>query len=72
MSAAPAPQDRSDERLLEARSPRDALRGFGRRMRSGDLGMVPVIVGLIIIWIVFYAQNPRFLSSRNLVELSLD
>ncbi|MBK5216208.1 MAG: sugar ABC transporter permease [Propionibacteriales bacterium] len=72
MSTAPARQDRADERLLEAGSPRDALRAFGRRMRSGDLGMVPVIVGLIIIWIVFYAQNPRFLSSRNLVELSLD
>jgi ABC-type xylose transport system permease subunit len=41
-------------------------------MRSGDLGMMPVVVGLIIIWIVFQLQNDRFLSSRNLVELSLD
>ena len=64
--------DRSDERLVEGSSPRAMLEGFVRRMRSGDLGMMPVITGLIIIWIVFYTQNPRFLSSRNLVELSLD
>ncbi len=64
--------DRTDERLVEDSSPRALLGGFVRRMRSGDLGMVPVIVGLVVIWAVFYAQNPRFLSSRNLVELSLD
>jgi ABC-type xylose transport system permease subunit len=64
--------DRSDERLADDSSPRAMLDGFVRRIRSGDLGMMPVITGLIIIWIVFYTQNPRFLSSRNLVELSLD
>ncbi len=64
--------DRGDERLTVDASPRAVLDGFVRRIRSGDLGMMPVITGLIIIWIVFYLQNPRFLSSRNLVELSLD
>jgi len=64
--------DRSDERLADDSSPQAILDGFLRRIRSGDLGMMPVITGLIIIWIVFYTQNPRFLSSRNLVELSLD
>ena len=64
--------DRSDERLTVDSSPRAMLEGFVRRIRSGDLGMMPVIIGLIVIWIVFWAQNPRFLSSRNLVELSLD
>ncbi len=64
--------DRSDERLTVDSSPRALLDGFVRRIRSGDLGMMPVIIGLIVIWIVFYTQNPRFLSSRNLVELSLD
>ena len=63
--------DKTDERLVEDSSPRALLQGFVRRMKSGDLGMVPVIVGLLVIWIVFYAQNERFLSSRNLVELLL-
>lgn len=63
--------DKTDERLVEDSSPKAMLQGFVRRMKSGDLGMVPVIVGLLIIWIVFYSQNERFLSSRNLVELLL-
>ncbi|WP_313409607.1 ABC transporter permease subunit [Aeromicrobium sp.] len=64
--------DRADERLVVDTSPRAMLTNLNRRLRSGDLGMIPVVVGLGVIWIVFYALNPRFLSSRNLVELSLD
>ncbi|MGA9102824.1 sugar ABC transporter permease [Aeromicrobium sp.] len=64
--------DRSDERLTVDSSPRAMLDSTLRRIRSGDLGMMPVIIGLVVIWIVFYTQNSRFLSSRNLVELSLD
>lgn len=64
--------DKADERLVEDSSPRALLRGSLGKLRSGDLGMVPVIVGLIAIWIIFQSQNSRFLSSRNLVELSLD
>ncbi|MBR7744736.1 sugar ABC transporter permease [Phycicoccus sp. BSK3Z-2] len=41
------------------------------RVKSGDLGSLPVVVGLVIIWGVFYALNPAFISSRNLVNLSL-
>nr|WP_211254349.1 sugar ABC transporter permease [Knoellia sinensis] len=44
---------------------------FWSRLRSGDLGSLPVVVGLVLIWGVFYALNPAFLSSRNLVNLSL-
>ncbi|MGZ5366647.1 sugar ABC transporter permease [Aeromicrobium sp.] len=64
--------DREDVRLVEDSSPKALLRGTVTKLKSGDLGMVPVIVGLIVIWIVFQTQNSRFLSSRNLVELSLD
>ncbi len=64
--------DRSDERLVQDTSPKALLDNLVRRLKSGDLGMIPVVVGLVVIWIVFYALNPRFLSSRNLVELSLD
>lgn len=64
--------DRTDERLIQITTPREAVVALGRRIRSGDLGMAPVIIGLVAIWIIFYAQNERFLSSRNLVNLSLD
>ncbi len=64
--------DKSDERLLESSSPRALVLGTLNRVKSGDLGMIPVIVGLIAIWIVFYTRNSKFMSPRNLVELSLD
>lgn len=64
--------DKSDERLVQSATPRAMFGDFMRKVRSGDLGMLPVITGLIVIWIVFQTQNDKFLSSRNLVELSLD
>ena len=42
------------------------------RVKSGDLGSLPVVVGLVIIWTVFTALNPIFLSPNNLVNLLFD
>lgn len=39
------------------------------RMRSGDLGQLPVLLGLVVICLVFQAANPLFLTPRNLVNL---
>ena len=47
------------------------LRAYGRRIRSGDVGQLPVIIGLVVIWTVFQLLNPVFLSSRNLVNLTM-
>jgi len=47
------------------------LQAFGRRVRGGDLGSLPVIVGLVVISLVFYVQEPTFLSSRTLVNITL-
>ena len=38
-------------------------------VRSGELGSLPIIVGLIIIAIVFQSQNDRFLTAGNFVNL---
>ena len=70
-TAAPALADRGDERLVQGRGLKGAVDSFGRRVRGGDLGSLPVIVGLIIISLVFYAQDPTFLSSRTLVTITL-
>ncbi|WP_425836805.1 sugar ABC transporter permease [Microbacterium sp. PA5] len=55
--------------------PRPALRArlesFGTRIRGGDLGALPVIAGLAVIWGVFQTLNPVFLSSTNLVNLTM-
>ncbi|GAB3602446.1 sugar ABC transporter permease [Microbacterium aureliae] len=44
---------------------------FVERVRGGDLGSLPVIVGLVLIWTVFQTLNPVFLSSTNLVNLTM-
>jgi D-xylose transport system permease protein len=38
-------------------------------VRSGELGSLPIVVGLIIIAIVFQSQNDRFLTAGNFVNL---
>src|ERR1700704_3866328 len=49
-----------------ARSLLDSLR---RRFATGDVGSLPVILGLVLIWAVFYALTPLFLSPLNLTNL---
>ncbi|OWV75738.1 ABC transporter permease [Rhizobium sp. R339] len=70
--AAPSLLDRRDERVRHDDSLSGWVRGFIDRIRSGDLGSLPVIVGLVIIWTVFQALNPVFLSSANLVNMLFD
>ncbi|MFI6825568.1 MULTISPECIES: sugar ABC transporter permease [unclassified Kribbella] len=65
------PADLQDERLIASHGISGAVSAFTARLRSGDLGSVPVAVGLIIIWAVFQIANGSFLSSRNLVNLTL-
>ncbi|MFD9206972.1 sugar ABC transporter permease [Streptomyces sioyaensis] len=43
-----------------------------RRFHSGELGSVPVALGLVVVWIIFESLNENFLSPRNLSNLSVD
>ena len=64
--------DRSDSRVTHATGVAGALGAFFDRVKSGDLGSLPVIVGLVLIWGVFTILNPIFVSSNNLVNLLFD
>lgn len=64
--------DRADVRVRHDDSLMGALREFGDRLRSGDLGMLPVIIGLVLISVVFSVLNPVFLAPNNLVNLLFD
>ncbi|HET8778293.1 MAG TPA: ABC transporter permease [Candidatus Limnocylindria bacterium] len=44
-------------------------RNWWTGVKSGDLGSLPIVVGLIIIAIVFQTQNDRFLTAGNFVNL---
>jgi D-xylose transport system permease protein len=47
----------------------DVFRNWWTDVRSGQLGSLPIILGLIIIAIVFQTQNDRFLTAGNFVNL---
>jgi len=64
--------DQSDSRLRQDQGVAGALRGFIDRVRSGDLGILPVVVGLILIATVFWSLNPIFLAPNNLANLLFD
>jgi len=64
--------DQSDSRLRQDQGVAGALRGFIDRVRSGDLGILPVVIGLILIATVFWSLNPIFLAPNNLANLLFD
>jgi D-xylose transport system permease protein len=61
-----------DPRLLtDEPGLKGAWAGYRRRLAQGELGSLPVIVGLAVIWFIFYLANERFLSAVNLTNLML-
>lgn len=64
--------DRADTRVRHDEGLSGALRAFFDRVRSGDLGMLPVFIGLLLITLVFSSLNPVFLAPNNLVNLLFD
>ena len=47
----------------------DAVRGYARRVRGGDMGSLPAILGVIVLFVVFGLANDRFISALNLANL---
>ncbi|MFN8419239.1 MAG: ABC transporter permease [Anaerolineae bacterium] len=65
-------QEAPQNALLASQQPQSAgeyLGNYLRRVRSGDLGALPIILGLIVIGIIFQTQNANFLTPRNLAQL---
>ncbi|MEU0491986.1 sugar ABC transporter permease [Nocardiopsis sp. NPDC006139] len=70
--AAASGEPARDPRLLTTvASPKGWLQALRRNLRSGELGPIPVIVGLLLIAVVFQSMNDRFLSPQNLSNLTL-
>ncbi|GGR46729.1 sugar ABC transporter permease [Streptomyces roseolus] len=44
---------------------------FKRKIRSGEIGSLPVVVGLLVIGIVFQALTGNFITSYNLDQITL-
>lgn len=72
-AAAPAAEARQAHRgQTAARAVENWLAFSRRKLRAGELGSVPVIVVLAVVWITFQSLNENFLSPRNLSNLSVD
>ncbi|OII61648.1 ABC transporter permease [Streptomyces sp. CC53] len=69
-SAAPVPA--VDPRLLVRE---EGLKGywteFTRKVRGGELGSLPVLIGLIVIAVVFQSQNANFLSASSIANIAV-
>jgi D-xylose transport system permease protein len=64
--------ERDPRVIAEAAGLRGVLTEYRRRLWSGDIGQLPVIVGLIVIGTIFQvASDGRFLTPFNLVNLTL-
>ncbi|MFG2437180.1 sugar ABC transporter permease [Streptomyces sp. NPDC048508] len=44
---------------------------FKRKIKAGDLGSIPVVIGLIVIWAIFASLNSNFLTAGNLSDISV-
>jgi D-xylose transport system permease protein len=64
--------DRADTRVRHDAGLSGALRGFLDQVRAGNLGTLPVVIGLVLISTVFSILNPIFLAPNNLVNLLFD
>ncbi|EST37145.1 hypothetical protein N566_14570, partial [Streptomycetaceae bacterium MP113-05] len=51
---------------------RNWIEGYQHRIAGGELGFVPALVGVVVIWIVCQSLDSQFLSARNLSNLSVD
>lgn len=54
---------------VERRSIKDAVTGYFNRLRSGDPGALPSILGLVVLAIIFSQVSGRFLSRNNIGNL---
>ncbi len=57
--------DRSDSSVVAQ------LLGQLKRLRSGDTGLVPIVLGLLVLIVYFQIRNSVFLSAGNLTNLSI-
>lgn len=71
-NAAGLPADRQDSRLRNDEGLKGALTNSLDRIRRGDLGLLPVIIGIVVIYVIFQSLNPFFLSSNNMANLLME
>src|SRR5215216_6074884 len=69
MSAATAPPPAAEPGAPAANTVSAYAQRWWTDVKSGELGSLPIVVGLILIAIIFQTQNDRFLTASNFVNL---
>src|SRR5689334_17733400 len=54
---------------IEERGIGDALRGYVGKLRSGDPGALPAVLGLVVLAIIFSQVSDRFFTLNNIGNL---
>src|SRR5918994_6318691 len=66
----PTPVDSGfDSDNRQAATIADSARDYVNRLRGGDMGSLPAILGLIFLFVVFASLNDRFLTTYNMANL---
>ena len=72
-TTAPAPVEGGPGEPAAAALGGESLQDYVNRwwvgVKSGELGSLPIVIGLILIAIVFQSQNSNFLTAGNFVNL---
>jgi D-xylose transport system permease protein len=56
--------------LTQSNTLGDSVKAYVQRVRGGDMGALPSIFGLVVLFIVFGLANDRFLSNLNMANLA--
>jgi D-xylose transport system permease protein len=55
--------------LTQSNTLGESVRAYISRVRGGDMGALPSVLGLVVLFIVFNFANDRFLSNLNMANL---
>jgi D-xylose transport system permease protein len=47
----------------------DQIRGYGQRIRGGEMGMLPALAGVVVLGILFGVLSPFFFTKGNIANL---
>ena len=67
--ALPSEPDQGFALDIEEKSIGDAVRGWVGKLRTGDPGALPAVLGLVVLAVIFSQVSDRFLSALNLGNL---
>ncbi len=69
LTAAASPATDELTATITAQTLGQYLRAWGQRIRGGDSGVLPVLLGILVVAVAFQIANGKFLSPQNLVNL---